>query len=36
MLSLLTTQKEHRFRNYFNIKINFILFDMRKREHIDR
>ncbi len=36
MLSLLATREEHRFRNYFDIEINFILFDIQEREYIDR
>jgi len=35
MLSLLAIQEEHRFYNYFDIKIDFILSSMQKRKYID-
>ncbi len=36
MSSLLATREEHRFCNYFDVKIDFISSNMREREYIDR
>jgi len=33
MLSLLATQEEYRFCNYFDIKTNFILSNMQEKEY---
>jgi len=36
MLSLLAIQEKYRFCSYFNIEIDFILFNIQKEEYIDR